>query len=142
MKHRWRTSVLGLFRNKRHVAGVGLIYHTCASIRRQAECQLQILHHLRTRFFHELSLWCLGGALPLVEAHVRCFPLLAMAVSLMIASWPQYLSRSQEHCILHVLFRARMVLNHRLYYQLLKHDLLISFEPLLPSQVHIGACGE
>lgn len=69
MKHRWRTSVLGLsrlpchilwawlkdywllFRNKRHVAGVGLIYHTCASIRRQAECQLQILHHLRTRFF-------------------------------------------------------------------------------------------
>ena len=115
---------------------MGLIYHTCASIRRQAECQLQILHHLRTRFFHELSLWCLGGALPLVEAHVRCFPLLAMAVSLMIASWPQYLSRSQEHCILHELFRARMVLNHRLYYQLLKHDLLISFEPLLPSQVH------
>lgn len=48
------------------------------------------------------------------KAHVRCFPLLAMAVSLMIA--------------------ARMVLNHRLYYQLLKHDLLISFEPLLPSQ--------
>ena len=33
--------------------------------------------------------WCVGGALPLVEAHVRCFPLLAMAVSLMIASWPQ-----------------------------------------------------
>ena len=29
-----------------------------------------------------------------------------------------------------------MVLNHRLYYQLLKHDLLISFEPLLPSQAH------
>ena len=27
-----------------------------------------------------------------------------------------------------------MVLNHRIYYQLLKHDLLISFEPLLPSQ--------
>lgn len=48
------------------------------------------------------------------KAYVRCFPLLAMAVSLMIA--------------------ARMVLNHRLYYQLLKHDLLISFEPLLPSQ--------
>lgn len=93
-------------------------------------------------FFHEMSLWCVGGALPLVEAHVRCFPLLAMAVSLMIASWPQYLSRSQEHCILHELFRARMVLNHRLYYQLLKHDLLISFEPLLPSQVRIGACGE
>ena len=40
-------------------------------------------------FCHELSLWCVGGALPLVKAHVRCFPLLAMAVSLMIASWPQ-----------------------------------------------------
>ncbi|CAE6932515.1 unnamed protein product [Symbiodinium natans] len=48
------------------------------------------------------------------KAYVRCFPLLAMAVSLMVAT--------------------RMVLNHRIYYQLLKHDLLISFEPLLPSQ--------
>ena len=32
------------------------------------------------------------------------------------------------------MLRTRMVLNHRIYYQLLKQDLLISFEPLLPSQ--------
>jgi len=48
------------------------------------------------------------------KAYVRCFPLLALAVSLMVAT--------------------RMVLNHRVYYQLLKHDMLISFEPLLPSK--------
>lgn len=48
------------------------------------------------------------------KAYVRCFPLVALAVALMVAT--------------------RMILNHRLYYQLLKHNLLISFEPLLPSQ--------
>lgn len=48
------------------------------------------------------------------KAYVRCFPLVALAVSMMVAT--------------------RMILNHRIYYQLLKHNLLISFEPLLPSQ--------
>eukprot|EP00933_Yihiella_yeosuensis_P006690 TRINITY_DN111445_c0_g1_i1.p1 TRINITY_DN111445_c0_g1~~TRINITY_DN111445_c0_g1_i1.p1 ORF type:complete len:466 (-),score=102.51 TRINITY_DN111445_c0_g1_i1:71-1468(-) len=46
------------------------------------------------------------------KSYVRCFPLLALAVSLMVAT--------------------RMVLNQRVYYQLLKHDCLISFEPLVP----------
>mmetsp|Transcript_9263 Transcript_9263/g.17046 ORF Transcript_9263/g.17046 Transcript_9263/m.17046 type:complete len:412 (+) Transcript_9263:34-1269(+) len=58
--------------------------------------------------------WYLSVFCEYTKAYVRCFPLLAMAVSLMVAT--------------------RMVLNHRIYYQLLKHDLLISFEPLLPSQ--------
>lgn len=52
--------------------------------------------------------WYLSIFCEYTKAYVRCFPLLAMAVSLMVAT--------------------RMVLNHRIYYQLLKHDLLISFD--------------
>lgn len=48
------------------------------------------------------------------KAHVRCFPLLAIVVSLIVAS--------------------RMLLCHRIYYKMLKHKSILDFDPVKPYQ--------